>query len=191
MASRPRIASVALVLLAALASRAVIAQGSCGDIVFSRDITSRFPRVRDACLEIVERKGQPYAHFKARITRVSGDTVGAEFKQPDGSYSRAVQFQPEPNARVRIAGQTYRYRDLSPGQELDVYVPPDRWAFAVYEPEVDFVVAEVVELVALDEPQPALAANLPHTASSLPLVGLAGLLLAGLAAIVRLIRVQA
>ena len=175
-------------LLASLWCQFALAQSNCGDIVFSSDISSRFPNARNACLDVVEKNGPNFAHFKARIARVSGNSVEAEFRQADGSWGRPVQFQPDPSARVRIAGQSYRYRDLSRGQELDVYLPPDRWAIAVPETDVEFIVAEEVEYVELQEPTQQFAGNLPRTASSLPLLGVVGLVLVGMGGLLLLIR---
>ncbi|HEY8519643.1 MAG TPA: hypothetical protein VIN61_06160 [Gammaproteobacteria bacterium] len=186
------IACVAGALLALSWSPSGMAQGDCGDIEFSPDISSRFPNARTACLGIVERDGREFAHFQARILRVRGNEVQAEFRLPNGEYGQPVSFTPPPEARVRIQGRTYRYRDLSRGQELDVYLPPDRWAIAVPEdPEGDdFVAAERVTIVALaavpEEQQVAQA--LPRTASVLPLLGLLGMALSVLGAAVAVIR---
>jgi hypothetical protein len=174
-------------LLALAWSSASIAQGNCGDIEFTGEVARQLPNAADACLDIVERDGRPYAHFEARIVRASNSEVVAEFRRPDGSYGDPVSFTPPSDARVRIQGRSYRYRDLARGQELDVYMPPDRWEIAVYqEPgdDVDFESAAAVTPVALQEPSPQVAAALPRTASPLPLVALLGLAFTALGAAV-------
>jgi len=178
---------VAVLLLAASWSQVALAQAGCSDLVFTGDIARQYPNANNACLDVVTKDGQPYAHFVARITRVSGNTVEAEFKQRDGTYTRPISFTPAANARVRIAGQSYRYRELTRGQELDVYLPPDRWAIAVPETEEPFLTARVVTLVAVEEPSPGLAA-LPRTASPLAAIGLLGGLLALLGGLARVVR---
>jgi hypothetical protein len=109
---------------------------------------------------------------------------------PDGSYGRTVSVTPDPNARVRIEGRNYRFNELARGQELDVYLPPDRWEIAVASnPEVEFAAAEQVTLVALAQPTPTVAANtLPRTASPLPLIGALGGVLTALGFGVAVIR---
>jgi hypothetical protein len=180
--------SAATCLIALSWSQVGLAQGNCGDIQFSGDISSRFPDAPDACLGIVERDGQQYARFEARIVNVSGQRITAEFKRPDGSYGTPVSFVPDSDARVRIQGRSYRYRDLSRGQELSVYLPPDRWEIAVHTAEnVDFEAAPAVTLVALTEPSPVVSA-LPRTATPLPLLGLAGVLFMGLGVVVAAVR---
>jgi hypothetical protein len=180
--------SAATCLIALSWSQVGLAQGNCGNIRFTGDITSRLPNARDACLGIVERDGRSYAHFEGRIVRVSGSEVVAEFRRPDGTYGNPVSFTPAADARVRIEGRSYRYRDLSRGQELDVYLPPDRWEIAVYTADnVDFETAPTVTAVPLREPSPEVAA-LPRTATPLPLLALAGVLLMGLGAVVAGVR---
>jgi hypothetical protein len=188
MQNRIAILGVATALLAVGWSQSTLAQSNCGNIVFSGDISSRFPNARNACLDVVTREGKPYAHFKARVVSVRSGEVQAEFKQPNGDYGRTVTFRPESDARIRIAGTTYRYRDLSRGQELDVYLPSDRWEIAVQQdPAVEFAAAPVVTLIALNDP-PQQVASLPRTGSPLPLLAVLGTLLVAFGAGVRGLR---
>jgi hypothetical protein len=122
------------------------------------------------------------------VTRVRGNTVEAEFKLPNGTYARPISITPDEDARVRIGGQAYRYRDLARGQELDVYLPPDRWELAVSDSPTEFAAAQDVTTIPIAEPLPAVAGTLPRTASPLPLVGAAGALLAAFGLLVAGIR---
>jgi hypothetical protein len=178
------------VLLALSCSQATLAQQpSCRDLTFTGPVLSQFPQAGEACLGVETREGRPYAHFNARIRSVRGNTVEAEFKMPDGTYSRPISVTPDPDARVRIAGRSYRYRDLSRGQELDVYLPPDRWEIVVPADTEQFAAAPTVVVLAITEPAPTLAANtLPRTASPVPLIGALGALLTALGLAVVAIR---
>jgi hypothetical protein len=169
------IGAMAIALIIISWSPPSVAQVGCNDIEFTSDITNRFPNARAACIDIVEHDGRPYAHFKARIMNVRGGTVEAQFIAPDGRTSRTIAFTPPADARVRIQNRTYRYSDLSPGQELDVYLPSDRWALAVAPEPVDFAMAQTVQPVPITEPSPQMAA-LPATAGSLPWLALLGTL---------------
>ena len=173
------IVEAASVVLALSWAQSALAQNLCPDITFTGPVAREFPAARNACLGVVTREGRPYAHFQARIREVRGNTVEAEFKMPDGTYGRPISVTTDPDQRVRIAGSTYRFRDLSRGQELDVYLPPDRWEIIVPEdPATEFAAAPSVTVFAIAQPQPAVAANtLPRTASPLPLLGALGGLL--------------
>jgi hypothetical protein len=155
---------------------ALAQQTNCRDITFTGPVARQFPQAQAACLGVETREGRQYAHFNARIRNVRGNTVEAEFKMPDGTYSRPISVTPDAEARVRIAGRSYRYRDLARGQELDVYLPPDRWEIVVPgDTEEQFAAAPTVVTLAIAEPAPQVAANtLPRTASPLPLVGALG-----------------
>lgn len=176
------IAGVATALLVTAWSPASLAQGNCGNIVFTSAITSQFPSAQQACLGVVERDGRQFAYFEARIRNVRGNTVEAEFKQPNGTWGNPVSFTPDASARARIDGQSYRYRDLSRGQELNVYLPSDRWEIAAQTSDTaEFATAPTVTFAQL-APAPAQVAALPSTASPLPLLALVGALLAALGA---------
>ena len=66
--------------------------------------------------------------------------------------------------RANINGRLYRANDLQRGQQLNVYLPEDRFALAIADDD-----AEVVEMMPIEE-----AVAMPTTASPLFLVGLAG-----------------
>lgn len=128
-------------------------EATCDNIEFSAEIKERFPNAQAACVGIVERNGKQYAHFQARIVDVRGGQVEAQFRAPDGTYSRTIAFNPPADARVRIEGRSYRYSELSKDQELDVYLPPDRWEVALPQGEAgDFATAKDVKTVPLTEP---------------------------------------
>jgi LPXTG-motif cell wall-anchored protein len=157
-------------------STGAVAQGACGDIVFTGDVATRFPNAKDYCLEVAERDGKQYAHFILDLQRVSGNKVYAKVKKPGGGFSETISFNAEADRRVTIRGREYRLRDLAPDQELDVWVPHDRWEFAVHETAADLhaqptVTTYVVEEVSVEEER---APMLPKTASPMPFFGLLG-----------------
>jgi hypothetical protein len=169
------------------ATQSAFAQGGCGDISFTGEIGTRFPEAKNACLDMVNKNGQEFAHFKAEIMGVSGNQVRARFKLPNGQYSQTYAFTPQSGSRINIAGQRYRFNELSRGQELDVYLPPDRWEFDVPASD-NFAAAAPAEVVRITTITVASAATLPHTASSVPLVGLLSVALLALGTGLTLIR---
>ena len=75
-----RIVGAAGIVLALSWTESALAQLSCSDLTFTGPVAREFPDARDACIGVETREGRPYAHFKARITDVRGNTVEAEFK---------------------------------------------------------------------------------------------------------------
>ena len=169
----------ALALIACLGgSQSALAQGgACGDIQFAASILSQFPEAPAACLGVETRNGQQFARFRGEIRDVIGRQVSARFELPAGGYSKTYQFTPNSNARVTIAGQTLRYTELQRGQELNIYLPADRWEFNVPETETLAAAPTVERVTPAVVTTGAVAANLPRTASPLPLLGMLGGLL--------------
>jgi hypothetical protein len=166
------------------ATQSALAQGGCGAVTFTGPVASQFPEASNACLDIATREGKQYAHFKGEIVSVSGSQVRARFKLPNGQYSQTYAFNPKSGSRVRIAGQSYRFSELQKGQELDIYVPPDRWEFDVPETE-NFAAAPTVETYRVTT---VTFGSLPHTASEVPLVGLLSAMLLALGTGLTLVR---
>lgn len=144
---------------------------TCDDITFGYEMTSRFPRVGEACLDVVEVDGERFAKMTVEVVRTGNNRATFKFKLPDGSYGPTQSTNLDPSWRANIEGRDYRVRELGPGQELNIYVPSDRWEahmatnttgyFAVYYP------------VAMEE-DTGRGAALPSTASFMPMFGLLG-----------------
>ena len=170
-------------LLAGLAAAPAHAQVTCDDIDFTGQISDRFPRANDACLAVVERDGRQFAKFTAEVQRVRGNTLYAKFKLPDGSKTDTYSFDMPADARVEIGGRNYRYRDLTPKTELNVYLPEGRWEVHVPQSD-DFATASAVAvatpMMASAEDESDMVAMLPKTASPVPLIGMLGGLLTSL-----------
>lgn len=167
---------------------------TCADLNFSAELLSRFPGADAACLDVVEKNGQPYAKFNAELVSATNSRVRVRFDKPDGTKTDIYTFQPGSNARVNIGGRNYRYRELSAGQSMHIYLPPDRFEIVTHEDEMaDFAAttAAVSTVAVMDDPEPEPASSmssLPKTAGLLPLLGLAGALLLSLGGMVRFVR---
>jgi hypothetical protein len=169
------------VLVAGLAAGPAQAQLTCDDIDLKGAVVERFPRANEACLAVVERDGKPYAKFTAEIQRVSGNSVYAKFKLPDGSKTETYRFTMPPEARVTIEGREYRYRDVMPRTDVNVYLPEDRFEVHVPHSE-DFATASAVAVTTpmAAEEDDQMVAMLPKTASPVPLIGLLGGIFTGI-----------
>ena len=161
---------------------------TCGDLEFHQRVLDALPEANSACLSVTEQDGRLYAEFEAEIVRVLGREVRAKFKRADGSFTETHGFRPASDARVKIAGRSYRYSQLIRGQQLNVYVPSDRFEIAIADDD-DHMTAqiEIIEVVVVYLVEPAMDA-LPATAGPLPLIGLLGGLLTALGAGMVLIR---
>jgi hypothetical protein len=169
-------------LLAGLfASAALMAAESpaCTGVTFSKSVLEKFPRAREACLDVVTKGDQQYAVFKADLTAVQGNTVRVRVKMPDGSYSDTKSITTKPQLRVLIDGKRYTVSDLAPNQELTTYIRVDQPMIALAPADQSDPV-DAVPMTAMEPPTPqprptqhlAAGPEMPHTAdqTALPMM---------------------
>jgi hypothetical protein len=145
---------------------------TCQNAKFSAAVMERFPRVREACLEVLNRDSQYYAVFKAKLVRVSQSNVRIEPKLPDGSYAEARQVKVSPRRRVLVDGHAVGFDELALGQELTVYIE-------VSAPMVVFPPAEKTDPwqpEPLEEVPPPNPPKMPSAALPVPWTGVGALL---------------
>ncbi len=138
---------------------------SCSDIEWSSVVTDEMPSIDDACDAVVEKNGKMFARIEVEIQRVRGRTLTFKILNNDGSSGGSYTKTVDTSWRARIGGSSYRASDLFRGQQLNVYMPHDRWAL-IPEDEDGPDEADAVMIAA--------APMLPTTASPLPLFGLFG-----------------
>lgn len=174
---------LSFVLCAAGFAPLALAQGSsvtCENAQFSSAVLDRFPRVREACLDVINRDTQYFAVFKAKLVGVSHSGVRIRPKLPDGSLADARQVKVHEDRRVLVDGRPVTFGELSLGQELTVYIE-------VLEPLVVFppaVSTEAWQPAPLEEitPSPTLV-RMPSTASLVGWLGFLAAALLGFAAV--------
>ena len=158
---------------------------SCADLDFSPEILNVLPQANDACLAVVEVEGQLYAEFKAEIVRNRGATTRARFQRADGSWTPVYEMTPDKSRMVQIQGRNYRLRDMQRGQQLNIFLPPDRFEVHVADDDDVTTVPVTVVTLAVIEVQEE---ELPTTAGPLPLIGMLGGLFVALGGGLALIR---
>lgn len=130
-----------------------------------------FPVAPEEVIDLPD--GSTVEVYKGTVQHVSGNRLTVRF--PGGAHHT---YTVPPDYRFNIGGREVRARDLNRGDELTAYVtkhPTADHELVIIE-EIEEDVYEVVESVT---PEPV-ADSLPSTASPMPLVGLAGLLSAGI-----------
>ena len=183
--------SLVLALVPALA----LAQqpAACERVQFSEAVLARFPNIRQACLDVINKDGQDYAVVKANLVRATPRRMTVQIKRPDGSLSEPIGINVKPNERINIAGKLTPIQDVAIGQELTSYVHVTDPGIALAS---DVEVVEFTPVPATPEPAPApepaaqvaAAPEMPKTATWLPLAGTVGLILLALGAGISLLR---
>jgi LPXTG-motif cell wall-anchored protein len=187
--------SLALALVPALA----LAQqpAACERVEFSEEVLARFPNIRAACLDVIDKGGVMYAVVKANLVRATSRRMTVQIKRPDGSLSEPIGVNLKSNERINIAGRMTRIQDVAIGQELTAYIHVTDPGIALAS---DIEDVEFTPVPASPEPAPAASAapdtqvadapapEMPKTASNLPLAGTIGIALLALGAGIALAR---
>ena len=134
---------------------------SCADLNWSAEVLAANPDIGAMCQSVYEKNGKLYAKTSIEVVRVRGNTMTFRPIHTDGTRGDSRSVTLASHWRAKIAGREYRASDLMRGQELNVYLPEDRFALAIEDVESEFVVIETVT-------------EMPTTASPLFLIGLAG-----------------
>lgn len=174
--------SFALALIPAVA----LAQqpAACERVQFSEDVLARFPNIRAACLDVINKDGKDYAVVKADLVRATARRMTIRVKRPDGSHSDPIGVNVAPNDRLNVGGKPTPIQDVAIGQELTAYVNVTDPGIAL-APADETEVVEFTPVPATPEPAPAAVAaatEMPKTATSQPLLASIGILLLALGA---------
>lgn len=138
---------------------------SCADLNWSAEVLAQNPDIAAMCQTVYEKDGKLFAKTSIEVVRVRGNTMTFRPKHVDGTLGDSRTVTLDSSWRANIAGREYRASDLMRGQNLNVYLPEDRFALAV-EDDDGLDDADLMDIGA--------ATEMPTTASPLFLVGLAG-----------------
>lgn len=167
---------------------------NCDDVQWSAEMREKYPDLGSACRSVEERNGKKYVKFEGDVrgTRDRGSAIDIDFRG-----GGRVQMQPPEGTRIYMDGKQIAVADLKRGDRLTFYVPEDRMTAQFYpdeklaateESDAVNVPIAVAQQATPAEEREEMASTLPSTASALPLLGLAGLLMLGLAATLRRLR---
>ncbi len=164
------------------------AETTCFEVEFSDDLYERFPQIDEACLRVLEFNGEKYVNLEGKIVRASSRTISLRWKRTDGTYISEV-FKTKPLPRdftIRINDKEVRPSALERGQVINTYIKlggatatlmtaPD----VTLEAALDNMIDAVIDFDKSTD-------MLPSTASIVPLLGLLGVFLIGVAVSIRL-----
>ncbi len=163
--------AVAVGMALALSAGQLVAQDrvessvTCDDLNWSAEVLALNPDIAAMCQTVYEKDGRLYAKTSIEVVRVRGNTMTFRPIHTDGTRGDSRSVTLDSSWRAEIGGRQYRASDLMRGQNLNVYLPEDRFALAVEDADgpddADFVAIET-------------ATEMPTTASPLFLIGLAG-----------------
>ena len=139
---------------------------TCADLNWSAEVLANNPDIGMTCQAVYEKDGKLFAKASIEVVRVRGNRMTFRTLHTDGTKGDSRSITLDPSWRAEIGGRTYRASDLMRGQQLNVYLPEDRFALAVEDVDGP----DEAEIVVIEEE----VVEMPTTASPLFLVGLAG-----------------
>jgi len=129
----------ALLLAAALALPLEAQEVTCADIEFDSRAVEAYPQVQEACLEVVDQEGNLYAHLRARVIQNWTTSLIVQYWHADGNWGTLTRATPPEGFTVMVGGAATPMEQLTPGQEIHLFVPEGRWEVAIAdvpEPEI-------------------------------------------------------
>ncbi len=149
---------------------------SCMDVEFSNEVLSKYPEMNETCMDVIEHKGDNYAKIEGRVVRPGVNRLVLKYRHQDGSWGKHYQTDEIPSDyRVFIDGKSTRIRNLTRGQDINIYVLLGG-QYAVSLADIDQDEALDYEPIEIALVEVEIMEELPATASLVPLAGLLGLL---------------
>ena len=139
---------------------------TCADLNWSAEVLANNPDIGMTCQAVYEKDGKLYAKASIEVVRVRGNRMTFRTLHTDGTKGDSRSITLDPSWRAEIGGRTYRASDLMRGQQLNVYLPEDRFALAVEDVDGP----DEAEIVVIEEE----VVEMPTTASPLFLIGAVG-----------------
>ena len=151
------VGSLALLLAIGFSMPLTAQEVTCDDIEFDERVMTSYPAARDACLEVIERDGVRYAHFKAMVHE-GPPSMLLTFQHRDETQGPATRVTPRPGFTVYMDGVILPYEDIKRGREISIYLPEGRWEMAVTGADEAMIAEtefEAFELEVTEEELPA------------------------------------
>lgn len=158
-----------------------VSSETCAEVQWAPKLLQQYPRIADACQEVVAVNGENWARIEGRLINVnSNGSVTSMVLDRNGRGLGRLTLKPAPNQKVVLDGREESFNQLDNGAILNLYIPEHMYAVAT-EPSAPE--SEMAEIEAQpDEEVAQTSEELPATAGPLPWVLLAGggILLLGL-----------
>ena len=138
----------------------------CADLNWAAEVLAANPDIGMSCQSVYEKGGRLFAKTTVEVVRVRGNRMTFRPLHTDGTMGDSRSVQLDSSWRAEIGGRSYRASDLMRGQQLNVYIPEDRFALAIHDEDGP----DDADLIVIEEE----VVEMPTTASPLFLIGAVG-----------------
>jgi outer membrane protein OmpA-like peptidoglycan-associated protein len=135
---------------------AKISAASCAAVVWEERLLVEYPRIANACQEVVISDGTKWARFTGKFLRINQDgSIVTTIDNRRGLSMGQLALMPAPEQRVLVNGRMVRFSDLPHGRQLDLYMAEGRFAVAM---EPGAPVEQAAQIVSISQEPVAAAA---------------------------------
>jgi hypothetical protein len=128
---------------------------SCEDFDWSEQMLREYPRVVDACQEVVVANDRLFARLSARFVRVqSNGEVSFDVRDRRDRYVDLLTIQPVAGQVAYINDRPTEFRDLRTSDAIDLYAAEGEYGFATRPTAASEPRAVVRTVAALPAPMP-------------------------------------
>jgi hypothetical protein len=107
-----------------------VAPRTCTSFDFDREMRQEYPRVVDACQEVVVAEGTQWARFDARFDRINPDrTVTFKVLDRNQRVVDDLTIMPGPGQVAYIDNREVAFERLQPQDQLNLYAAEGRYGF--------------------------------------------------------------
>jgi hypothetical protein len=141
---------------------------TCKEVKYSSEFLKRYPDAPAACIEAVEKNGERYAKFNARVYLNTVDRMTVELLNVKGDRLSTFSFKPNVEATVNIDGKRTRFADIRPGQTITFWVSGDRLTASALPPSTEEVWAVLPPYEGPSRDRPPMASKSDNGIESFP-----------------------
>jgi hypothetical protein len=99
----------------------------CDSVNFGEEVLAKFPNAKAACIDVKEKNGGIYVHYRADVVAVDEDSVTVHLLDHEGKAISKVKFVPSADQLAKVEGKEKKFTDLEKGTELDLYIEHSQW----------------------------------------------------------------
>lgn len=97
---------------------------SCAEVRWSASVLSKYPNISDACQSIQMRDGKSFAMLEGTVDDIANDGRKITVDFEDGGE---LTLAPTTSTTLYVEGEETSFANLREGQELNFYIPEDRF----------------------------------------------------------------
>lgn len=99
----------------------------CDLVNFGADVLAKFPNAKKACIDVKERDGGIYAHYRANVLEADDKSVTVKVLDHEGNGITKVTFVPTADQVATVSGKEVKFTELKKGMKLDFYIEHSQW----------------------------------------------------------------